>query len=468
MKNILYTVLSKWPVKVLMMTTVLVIALAFFATRITLSTGNETLIDPDTNIYQDNYTYQQTFGSDPIMVILEGDNHDDLLSYESLELIHHMVEEVEGMDGIFFVNSPIGVIDYAVQRSYQQYQEGLTELSTGLIQLSTNMQSLSLVDGDMDPATLLQTFATLSTAQSEVSGNATNQVAALQTMKTTVASEITRLEAIQAGLDPVADQPDYQSVTQTIMLLTNINGVYDQMITMNTQLATGASTTSGALDQIATELGTLFTTVSFAQDNLTMIATNLETMGQTLATLSANFNMFTGRFPTSSDTLAQIVYPGGTLNPMMERYLLDDTHLYISILLEESVSNDEIEAIITSIEDSFAGTMHEDSLISGKPVLDYDIQSSMMESMRIMMASAGIIMILVLFLLFPVKARLLPLAIVLIAVVTTVGIMGLFTIPLTMVSMAVFPVLIGLGIDYSIQFHNRYLEESEEGVVHEA
>ena len=31
--------------------------------------------------------------------------------------------------------------------------------------------------------------------------------------------------------------------------------------------------------------------------------------------------------------------------------------------------------------------------------------------------------------------------------------------PMTMVSMAVFPILIGLGIDYSIQFQNRYEEE---------
>jgi predicted RND superfamily exporter protein len=79
--------------------------------------------------------------------------------------------------------------------------------------------------------------------------------------------------------------------------------------------------------------------------------------------------------------------------------------------------------------------------------------------MQIMMVTAVIIMVIVLIILFPVKARLLPLIIVFIAVLTTIGIMGLFSIPLTMVSMAVFPVLIGLGIDYSIQFHSRYMEE---------
>jgi len=37
--------------------------------------------------------------------------------------------------------------------------------------------------------------------------------------------------------------------------------------------------------------------------------------------------------------------------------------------------------------------------------------------------------------------------------------MGYFSVPITMATMAILPILIGLGIDYSIQFHNRYQEE---------
>ncbi|MHB8963229.1 MAG: efflux RND transporter permease subunit, partial [Saccharofermentanales bacterium] len=43
----------------------------------------------------------------------------------------------------------------------------------------------------------------------------------------------------------------------------------------------------------------------------------------------------------------------------------------------------------------------------------------------------------------------------------TLGFMGWVSVPVTMVSMAVFPILIGLGIDYSIQFHNRFEEEGD-------
>ena len=41
--------------------------------------------------------------------------------------------------------------------------------------------------------------------------------------------------------------------------------------------------------------------------------------------------------------------------------------------------------------------------------------------------------------------------------------MGFLQIPLTMVSMAAFPILIGLGIDYAIQFQNRIEEEFQRG-----
>ncbi|GAH40771.1 unnamed protein product, partial [marine sediment metagenome] len=60
---------------------------------------------------------------------------------------------------------------------------------------------------------------------------------------------------------------------------------------------------------------------------------------------------------------------------------------------------------------------------------------------------------------FRVRWRLLSLLMVGISALWTFGLMGYFSVPLTMATMAVLPILIGLGIDYSIQFHNRYQEE---------
>jgi hypothetical protein len=81
------------------------------------------------------------------------------------------------------------------------------------------------------------------------------------------------------------------------------------------------------------------------------------------------------------------------------------------------------------------------------------------------MLLAGVLMVFALLLLFRhVKWPLLPIPVVMLGIVWTFGAMGLLQIPLTMVSFSAFPLLIGIGIDYAIQFHNRIDEEFSKGV----
>ena len=97
--------------------------------------------------------------------------------------------------------------------------------------------------------------------------------------------------------------------------------------------------------------------------------------------------------------------------------------------------------------------------MSGKTVLDMALRTEMKSSMMVMVALAVLIMFAVLLLVFKVKWRMLSLAVIFVSVIATLGFMSWINVPVTMVSMAVFPILIGLGIDYSIQFHNRFHEE---------
>jgi len=62
-----------------------------------------------------------------------------------------------------------------------------------------------------------------------------------------------------------------------------------------------------------------------------------------------------------------------------------------------------------------------------------------------------------------VRWPLLPIPIVFLGIIWTFGAMGFFNIPMSMVSFAAFPILIGIGIDYAIQFHNRIDEELLKG-----
>ena len=69
------------------------------------------------------------------------------------------------------------------------------------------------------------------------------------------------------------------------------------------------------------------------------------------------------------------------------------------------------------------------------------------------------IMVIILLVLFDVRWRLLPLVTVLIGCVWAFGLAGYLGIPLTIVTIAGLPVMLGVGIDYAIQMHARVEEE---------
>ncbi|MCJ7443048.1 MAG: RND family transporter [Methanotrichaceae archaeon] len=102
--------------------------------------------------------------------------------------------------------------------------------------------------------------------------------------------------------------------------------------------------------------------------------------------------------------------------------------------------------------------------VTGRPALMTSITEEMAKSNGPLLALAGLFMILALVLTFRhVKWPLLPIPIVFLGIIWTFGAMGLLHISFNMVSMSAFPVLVGIGIDYAIQFHNRLDEEYARG-----
>ena len=102
--------------------------------------------------------------------------------------------------------------------------------------------------------------------------------------------------------------------------------------------------------------------------------------------------------------------------------------------------------------------------VTGKPALMMSITSEMAKSNGPILGLAGLLMVVALLLTFrQVKWCLLPIPIVFLGIIWTFGAMGFLRIPFTMVSMSAFPVLVGIGIDYAIQFHNRIDEEFSKG-----
>jgi hydrophobe/amphiphile efflux-3 (HAE3) family protein len=94
-------------------------------------------------------------------------------------------------------------------------------------------------------------------------------------------------------------------------------------------------------------------------------------------------------------------------------------------------------------------------LVTGEPVIVSELQSSISHSIELLLVAVLVVMALMLGLAFQGPARLLPLAIALLAAALTFGALSLVGASLTVASIAVLPVLVGLAVDYAIQFQSR-------------
>ncbi len=100
----------------------------------------------------------------------------------------------------------------------------------------------------------------------------------------------------------------------------------------------------------------------------------------------------------------------------------------------------------------------ESYVISGVPVVIDGVTEALKDALLVLLGVAVVVMALVLMLVFRSRFRLLPLAIALATAALTFGLFGLVGGSLTMASIAVLPILIGLTVDYAIQLQARYDE----------
>ncbi len=102
--------------------------------------------------------------------------------------------------------------------------------------------------------------------------------------------------------------------------------------------------------------------------------------------------------------------------------------------------------------------------VSGVPVVVEGVADALEDALLVLLAVALIAMALTLLVVFRSRFRLLPLGVALAAAALTFGLLDLAGGSLTMASIAVLPILIGLAVDYAIQFQARYDEAVTEGL----
>ncbi len=119
-----------------------------------------------------------------------------------------------------------------------------------------------------------------------------------------------------------------------------------------------------------------------------------------------------------------------------------------------STTTDEVIAVLDTLDlDGFELT------VTGAPLYLQEINNYLQGGMLTLGLAALVVMTIILLVMFRVRWRLLPLLAVLIGVAWAFSLLGYMGLDLSLVTISGLPILIGLGIDFAIQIHNRVEEE---------
>jgi uncharacterized protein len=151
----------------------------------------------------------------------------------------------------------------------------------------------------------------------------------------------------------------------------------------------------------------------------------------------------------------------GDIRKALRSVILDPHHAQIVTRLPGNQSIDAEGKASVRVQDE-AAKLHfpnATTVTTGASVLLKDLNDYLRGGMLTLGGIAVVIMAAILLVLFAVRWRLLPLLVVLVGVVWAFGLAGYLGIPLTIVTIAGLPVMLGIGIDYAIQMHARVEEE---------
>ncbi|UUX93099.1 efflux RND transporter permease subunit [Methanoplanus endosymbiosus] len=152
--------------------------------------------------------------------------------------------------------------------------------------------------------------------------------------------------------------------------------------------------------------------------------------------------------------------------------LPSDMMTLVSIPLEAGSPEEASEALVKTVNTLIKFSEPPAGItvtVSGSPSFTVEMKEDMQKNMGTLIGLAMLLMIVAMALLFGhVRYRMLPVFVVFCGIILTFGFMGLAGIGLSSIVVAAFPVLIGIGIDYAIQFHSRFDEEIRRVPIKEA
>ena len=457
--------LEHYPIKTIFLTIIVIIAMTVGAMRVELSTGNDTLVSTDSDVYKDYTLLENTFGTDPMILLYQSD--EQVFTIETLNHMEDIEEMVQHDPVVSHTMSPVTIVEQMTTMQQVKAQAGFTQIADGLNKMGTELSNGMSGQQTPTPATQMDP-SQLTTQFNQIIDGVGKLQSGVEGVDTTTEQLLTELNSIK---DQFPESNENQlSLEQLNQGLTKLSQVLDQL----TPLSDGLSETETGLTQFSQQLDQLVQTMNQSPTaDLAAQMEKIQGLGSELINISDNMknmqkhnNTLHPGLPTEAETLDYLAFEEGLIKPVFDGVVIDDQTMMMQIVFDGQTTNEEksavIERVTTYVDDHEMDQF--DVTVTGKPVLDLSMRESMQESMQLMILMAVGLMVVVLLLIFKVKWRVFPLLVVLLATVATIGFMGWVNVPITMVSMAVFPILIGLGIDYAIQFQNRYHESLEEEV----
>jgi hydrophobe/amphiphile efflux-3 (HAE3) family protein len=152
----------------------------------------------------------------------------------------------------------------------------------------------------------------------------------------------------------------------------------------------------------------------------------------------------------------------GKIRKALRSFILDERHMQVITRLKGNESIEKEGAAATKVKEEADKLSFPNATLvtTGSSMLLKDLNDYLRGGMLTLGGIAVAIMALILLVLFDVRWRLLPLAVILVGVIWAFGLAGYLGIPLTIVTIAGLPVMLGIGIDYAIQMHARVEEEA--------
>ncbi len=186
-----------------------------------------------------------------------------------------------------------------------------------------------------------------------------------------------------------------------------------------------------------------------------------------LATLALQYGLRARPSLDDPNFISTLVFdsskPAGTPKARFAYLFPSPNAALVSVRMKAGVSEGARTRTIGLIREAVAmpqwGLQHGESyLVTGEPVIVSDLNGSITHSIELLLVAVMLVMAGTLGLIFSGRPRFLPLAVALLATALTFGALSVVGASLTMASIAVLPVLVGLAVDYAIQFQSRVEE----------